>query len=227
MPASPTGPSATGRLCPRPNRRGRKVDLGDVDQHALAQRDLGEVGDVAPERHLGIGAAVDIIEQEARQPPLRRDAEIGGRGQGVARSAHRASIGQRLRSFKRPLTRRRLERADQPRHVGDIGRGRDAGDGMVGRIRRGVARVADMGGAEIAGRRRRGPGRDRDCWSRAAGRPPALGVQRCARPPPDRPRGRMLKSEPAAKVLMKKRGSGARPGARNGDREQSPRAASP
>ena len=46
---------------------GGQVQLGHVLQHALAQGNVGQVGNVALERVLGIGAAVDIVEQERRQ----------------------------------------------------------------------------------------------------------------------------------------------------------------
>src|SRR6202007_3183716 len=53
-----------------------EIDLRDVDEDALAEPDLRAIGDVAAERDLGIGAAVDIIEQKARQALLRFAAEI-------------------------------------------------------------------------------------------------------------------------------------------------------
>ena len=80
MPVRPTGPSADRHGEVAAEQPGGEVDLRDVDEDALAQRDLGEVGDVAPQRDLGIGAAVDIIEQEARQALPRFGAEIGGAG---------------------------------------------------------------------------------------------------------------------------------------------------
>ena len=48
----------------------------DVAQHPLAQRDGLQVGDVPPQRHLVVRAAVDIFEQEMRQPRLRQRAII-------------------------------------------------------------------------------------------------------------------------------------------------------
>ncbi len=45
----------------------RHVQLGHVAHHPLAQRDGLQVGDVAAERHLGVGAAVDVLEEHGGQ----------------------------------------------------------------------------------------------------------------------------------------------------------------
>ena len=55
---------------------GRQIERRNVAQDALAQRDRREIVDVPPQRHLGIGAAVDIFEQETRQAPARQLAVI-------------------------------------------------------------------------------------------------------------------------------------------------------
>ena len=73
------------RLALAEERRGQ-VDIGHVAQHPLAQRDAGQVGDVAAQRLFRIRAAIGIIEQKAWQPPPRRLPEIMRRGD------HRASI---------------------------------------------------------------------------------------------------------------------------------------
>ncbi len=43
-----------------------KIDVGNIAQHPLAQRHVGQVGDVMAKRMFGIGATVDIVEQERR-----------------------------------------------------------------------------------------------------------------------------------------------------------------
>ena len=48
----------------------------DVLEHPLPQRDVGEIVDVSPQRVLRIGSAVDVVEQERRQPSPRRFAII-------------------------------------------------------------------------------------------------------------------------------------------------------
>lgn len=77
--ASPIGTSATG-LASFPNRpvsartaqllaeqRRRQIQRRCAGQHALAQRNVLHVSDIPPGRHLRIGAAIDIFEQEMRQ----------------------------------------------------------------------------------------------------------------------------------------------------------------
>ncbi|MCY1361601.1 hypothetical protein D9M69_482710 [compost metagenome] len=56
---------------------GLQAQLGHVLQHALAQGNAGQVFDVALERVFGIGAAVDVVEQEGRQPTLGSGAVVG------------------------------------------------------------------------------------------------------------------------------------------------------
>ncbi len=72
----------------------------------------------------------------------------------------------------------RVKLSDQQGHVGDIGRGRNADHGVLGRIRRSVAGITDMGGAEIARHRaaRTGAaiGVARGAQRR---RPPAFGIE--------------------------------------------------
>ena len=60
-----------------PEQGGGHVDLRNVAQHALAQRDRFEIGDIAAQGHFGIAAAVDVFEQEMRRAPSRRFAKIG------------------------------------------------------------------------------------------------------------------------------------------------------
>ena len=76
-----------------PEDLGGEVEVGDVAKHPLAERHLGEVGDVPPQRHLRIGAAVDIVEQEAGQPPPGGLAEIGDGGDAHARTIGPAGAG--------------------------------------------------------------------------------------------------------------------------------------
>jgi len=55
-----------------------QVDRRHVLEHALTQRDPGQIADVATQRFLGIGAAIGIIEQEARQATPRGLTKVGG-----------------------------------------------------------------------------------------------------------------------------------------------------
>ena len=52
-----------GRLA---DDRGRQVALRYIDEHALAQLDLFEVGRVRAQRFLGVGAAVGVFEEHLR-----------------------------------------------------------------------------------------------------------------------------------------------------------------
>ena len=56
---------------------GGQVQFGHVLQHALAQFDVRQVGDVAAQRVLGVGAAIGVMEQEGRQLALRGGAIVG------------------------------------------------------------------------------------------------------------------------------------------------------
>ena len=56
------------------------VQPAHVLEHALAQRHGGQVFHIAAQRLLGIGAAVDVVEQERRQALLRRCTVVGGGG---------------------------------------------------------------------------------------------------------------------------------------------------
>lgn len=57
---------------------GFQAQFRHVAQHALAQRNVRQVGDVALERVFGIGAAIDVVEQKRRQPALGGGAVVGG-----------------------------------------------------------------------------------------------------------------------------------------------------
>ena len=71
----------TGRHRPALSEQfGRKVDRRDVAQHALPQRDRLQVLDVPPQRHFVVRAAVEIFEQEMRQPRFRKRAVIADAG---------------------------------------------------------------------------------------------------------------------------------------------------
>jgi len=56
------------------------IKLAHVLEHALAQRHGGQVVDIALERLLGVGAAVDVVKQEGRQEFLCRRAVVGAGG---------------------------------------------------------------------------------------------------------------------------------------------------
>ena len=53
----------------------------------MAQGDIGQIGDVTPQRVLAIGTAIGVIEQESRQSASRCLAEIQRR-----RDDHTASL---------------------------------------------------------------------------------------------------------------------------------------
>ncbi|MNN28245.1 hypothetical protein D3C81_1418070 [compost metagenome] len=69
---------------------GFQAQLGHVAQHALAQCDVGQIGNIAPERVLGVRAAIDVVEQERRQATLRGRTVIGGGG-----NDHGSTVGGR------------------------------------------------------------------------------------------------------------------------------------
>ena len=56
---------------------GGEAQVVDIAQDALAQADLGQVRTVGAQCVLGVGTAVDVIEQKARQLALGRSAVIG------------------------------------------------------------------------------------------------------------------------------------------------------
>ncbi|RMP87692.1 hypothetical protein ALQ17_05283 [Pseudomonas fluorescens] len=58
--------------------RGLQAQVVDIAQDALAQADLGQVRTVRTHRVLGVGAAVDVVEQEAWQLALGGCAVVGG-----------------------------------------------------------------------------------------------------------------------------------------------------
>ncbi len=66
---------------------GGQLQLGHVPQHALAQVDGGEVVFVGPQRRLLVGAAVDVIEQLAGEPPPGQFAVVADRGRSQAQRA--------------------------------------------------------------------------------------------------------------------------------------------
>jgi hypothetical protein len=90
-------------------QRGRQVGLGDVLQNPLAEAEIGQVRDVAGQGPLGIGAAVDIVEQEAGQLAPRRFPEVRG-----GRDNHWTTGGSRTRR-RRPAGPRRSRTWPGPR----------------------------------------------------------------------------------------------------------------
>ncbi|KAG1252918.1 hypothetical protein G6F65_017705 [Rhizopus arrhizus] len=80
---------------------GFQAQVGHVAQDALAQRDVGQVGNVALQRVLGIRAAIDVVEQERRQPALRCGTTRGPRTpgfvviEGAQRGVHELEVGMR------------------------------------------------------------------------------------------------------------------------------------
>lgn len=59
---------------------GFQAQLGHVLQHPLTQGDGRQVLDVAAQGVLGVGAAVDVVEEERRQLALGGGAVVGGSG---------------------------------------------------------------------------------------------------------------------------------------------------
>ncbi len=59
----------------RAEEAGGEVALRDIDQHAGAQRPAPEIAAIGAQRLLVEGAAVDVVEHDARQPaPVRPGA---------------------------------------------------------------------------------------------------------------------------------------------------------
>ena len=100
-----------------PEDFGRQIQRGHIAEDALAERHVGEVGDVPAKRHLAIGAAVDIIEQEAGQPPPGGLAEVGDGGDAHARDYRPAPLRSNLRgsALSRPAPAPAAARGDGPR----------------------------------------------------------------------------------------------------------------
>ena len=76
---------------------------GDVAHDHLAQQDALQIGDVGPQRRLLVGAAVDVVEQLAREAPARQLAVVEDRRRGdsegaIGREAHGVIGAASLRS---------------------------------------------------------------------------------------------------------------------------------
>ena len=69
---------------------GGEAQVVDIAQDALAQADLGQVRTVGAQCVLGVGTAVDVIEQKARQLALGRSAVVGSGRDDHRRCLHRA-----------------------------------------------------------------------------------------------------------------------------------------
>ena len=94
IPPSPTGASTTGSASGLAEHPTAASAAGHVAHHHLAQEHVAQVGDVGPQRRLVVGAAVDVVEQLAGQPPTGELAVVarwpapgpaGGRGTGPSR----------------------------------------------------------------------------------------------------------------------------------------------
>ena len=72
----PVGAMASGRLDCSPKIAVAGVDLRHVDQHLGQQAHALEGGAVLAQRHLVLGAAVEEVEDRARQAPLRDAAQV-------------------------------------------------------------------------------------------------------------------------------------------------------
>ena len=85
--ASPTGASTTGQRQPLAEHLDGRVADAHVAHHDLPQQHALEVADVRPHRGLVVGAAVDVVEELARQPAPRQLAVVERRGGGDAERA--------------------------------------------------------------------------------------------------------------------------------------------
>ena len=70
------GDSISGIAIFRPSTVTDMSIVGDSGEHVGHEVAIVEGRDVAPQGHLVVGAAVDIVEHRPRQPPLRQPAEI-------------------------------------------------------------------------------------------------------------------------------------------------------
>jgi hypothetical protein len=59
---------------------GCQVHAGNIAQHPLAQRDIRQFADILAQRDFGIGAAVDIFEEETGQAAAGGFTKIGDAG---------------------------------------------------------------------------------------------------------------------------------------------------
>ena len=75
-PVRPTGASATGIATSLPEHGGARRAPVDVDADALAQRERLQVGAVGAQRGFAVGAAVDVVEDRARDALLRELAQV-------------------------------------------------------------------------------------------------------------------------------------------------------
>ncbi|QNM59005.1 hypothetical protein XHV734_0142 [Xanthomonas hortorum pv. vitians] len=67
---------------------GAQAQVRHIAQHPLAQRDIGQIGDIAPQGVLGVRTAIDVVKQERRQARLRGGTVIGsGRNDHQRRTA--------------------------------------------------------------------------------------------------------------------------------------------
>jgi hypothetical protein len=74
----PVGAKASKRGWYAENCRGQ-LDLGGAAQIAGGELEATERRRVAPQRHLVLGAPVDVVEHPARQPTSSRQPQIGDR----------------------------------------------------------------------------------------------------------------------------------------------------
>ena len=72
---------------------GGELQFRDIAQDALAQGYRFDIRDVRPQGRLGVGAAVDVVEQHARQPSLRRQPVVGDAGRFHAVTVDRRGWG--------------------------------------------------------------------------------------------------------------------------------------
>ena len=79
-PVRPVGAGATGMAHASPSTMVCAVESRHIDHDALAQRDRAQVVAIARPGALVVGAAVDVVEQRARQSPLRELAQIRDAG---------------------------------------------------------------------------------------------------------------------------------------------------
>ena len=93
-----------------PKQFRRKVDRRDIAQHALPQGDRLQILDIPPQSHFVVRTAVEIFEQEMRQPRFRERAVIADVGRLFAQLSSRSSD-----RADRPCASAPARRADWPR----------------------------------------------------------------------------------------------------------------
>ncbi len=75
-----------------PEQRCADVDIADGPQHAGLELEAAVGGEVTRQRQLGFGAAVDVVEHAAGQPPPGHDSEVLDAGRPGEAPLHRVDL---------------------------------------------------------------------------------------------------------------------------------------